>query len=85
MDDTEATESQYNRPPSYALSERQRNYLTNGETGSYRESKLEADIQEKVEDLGHRLDHLLSDVELLARNGYLDEDYWQDVWLALVG
>lgn len=85
MDDTEATESQYNRPPSYALSEQQRDYLINGETGAYRESKLEADVQEKVEQLGHRLDHLLSDVELLAQNGYFDEGDWQDVWLALVG
>jgi hypothetical protein len=85
MGDPQATESQYNRPPSYGLSGRQREYLTSGETGSYRESKLEAAIEEKTEQLGRRLDHLLSDVELLAENGYLNEDHWKEAWLALVG
>lgn len=85
MGETQDTESQYNRPPSYGLSGRQREYLTSGETGSYRESKLEAAVEEKAEQLGHRLDHLLSDVELLAKNGYLDEDHWKEAWLALAG
>ncbi|OYR80397.1 hypothetical protein DJ71_14985 [Halorubrum sp. E3] len=85
MGEPQATESQYNRPPSYGLSGRQREYLTSGETGSYRESKLEAAVEEKAEQLGHRLDHLLSDVELLAKNGYLDEDQWKEAWLALAG
>lgn len=79
------SESQYNRPPSYALSERQRAYLSSGETGSYRESKLEGDIEKKVDNLGHRIDHLLTDISLLYQNGYLGEEHWRDAWLSLVG
>ncbi|KOX92697.1 hypothetical protein [Halorubrum tropicale] len=85
MTEPEATESQYSRPPSYGLSKRQREYVASGDTGSYRESELEAAVEEKAEQLGHRLDHLLSDVEHLAKNGYLDEDQWKEAWLALAG
>ncbi|OYR58624.1 hypothetical protein [Halorubrum halodurans] len=83
--ENETSNSEYKRPPSYALSGRQRAYLSSGETGSYRESKLEGDVQKKVDNLGHRIDHLLTDISLLYQNGYLGEEHWQDAWLSLVG
>lgn len=71
--------------PAYALTERERHYLQTGDPGTYRESKMQTRIEDKVEDLGHRIDHLLSDIRLLHGNGYLEEDTWGDTWEGFIG
>jgi len=72
--------------PAFPLSAAQRRYLSTGDTGSDRASRLEENIKrKKVDKLGERIDYLLSDVELLAKNGYLDEETWVESWREFIG
>lgn len=71
--------------PSYPLTSAQRTYVSTGDPGGSRESEVESAVENKVEQLGQRVDHLLSDVQLLAHNGFLDEDRWFDAWVDFIG
>lgn len=53
-------------PPSYALTQAEREFLRSGETGGYRKSRLESQIQSKLHDQPARLVRLAEDIELLA-------------------
>ncbi|SEU00944.1 hypothetical protein [Natrinema hispanicum] len=85
MADDNSSPDRYSRPPSFPLSGLQREYVSVGETGNYREAKLEQDVQKKIDQLGERFDRLFSDVELLHENGYLDEEHYADAWTNLMG
>lgn len=85
MAEDDTSSGRYSRPPSYPLSSTHREYISSGETGSYREAKLEQDVQQKVDQLGERFNRLFSDVELLYENGYLDEEQYVDAWIDLLG
>lgn len=85
MEEDDSSSDRYSRPPSYPLSSTHREYISSGETGSYREAKLERDVQKKIDQLGERFEHLFSDVELLYENGYLEEEYYADAWAELLG
>lgn len=67
-------------PTSYALTTAEREYLKDGTTGGYRESRLESRIEEKAEALPSRFDRLLEDVELLKESGQLDEEIGEATW-----
>jgi hypothetical protein len=73
--------------PAYTLTPAERKYLQTGDPGSYRESRLEDNIQDKVESLGQRVNDLVADVEALGDAGYLDSDNtaWKKGWLQLMG
>lgn len=71
--------------PSYTLTNSQRRYLKTGDPGTQSKSQMEARIQDKIELLGDRIEHLLADVELLHSQDYLSEDYWEEALLGLLG
>ncbi|MHC3439549.1 hypothetical protein ACYJ1Y_16025 [Natrialbaceae archaeon A-gly3] len=71
--------------PPYPLSSTQRKYISNGDTGNSWEAKLQEDVQKKIDQLGERFERLFSDVELLYKNGYLEEEYYVDAWAELLG
>lgn len=71
--------------PSYPLTSKERTYVATGDPGSYRESEMEKRVQKKIDDLGQRVNHLLSDIQLLAYNGYLEDEHWGDIWRDFIG
>lgn len=71
--------------PSYPLSSKERTYVSTGDPGSYRESEMEKRVQKKIGALPQRIDHLLSDIQLLAHNGYLEDEHWGDAWIDFIG
>jgi hypothetical protein len=71
--------------PAYPLTSKQRTYLKTGDPGASRESAMEERLEKKVNELGTRVDHLLSDIQLLADNGYLDSDHWSGAWIDFIG
>lgn len=71
--------------PSYTLTNAQRRYLKTGDPGTDTSSNMEARIQDKVDHLGDRIDHLLADVNLLYSKEYLTEESWKDAWAGLMG
>jgi len=46
---------------------------------------MEKRVQKKIGALPQRVDHLLSDIQLLAHNGYLDEEHWGESWIDFIG
>lgn len=73
------------RTASYALTESERRYVCSGDTGSYTEARIEDQIQSKIEKLDERLNRLLSDVDILRENGYLNAEHWDETWTDLIG
>lgn len=71
--------------PSYTLTTAQRRYLRTGDPGTESVTNMETRIQDKVEHLADRIDHLLSDVNLLHSNEYLTDESWKDTWTELLG
>lgn len=67
------------------LTEREREFLKTGETGSYRTAALEKRVQEKVDNLPQRFETLFSDVELLDESGTLGVGTWSSGWSRLLG
>lgn len=63
-----------NRPISqYGLSDKQREFIITGNTGSYNRSQLERDISTKSEKQMDRIQDLLDDIYLLCYGDYLSE------------
>ncbi|WP_136690076.1 hypothetical protein [Halorhabdus amylolytica] len=71
--------------PSYPLTTRERQFVATGNPGSYREGEMEKRVQKKIDALPQRVDHLLSDIQLLAHNSYLDDDHWGESWIDFIG
>jgi len=46
---------------------------------------MEKRVQKKINALPQRVDHLLSDIQLLAHNGYLDDKHWGESWTDFIG
>ena len=63
-----------NRPISqYGLSDKQREFIITGNTGSYRRTRLERDISAKSAKQMDRIQDLLDDIYLLCHGDYLSE------------
>ena len=67
--------------PAYPLSQQQVEFLRTGDSGTYRPSNLETDIEDKVDELPERLETLFLDIELLYEEGYLNPDTWGAPWM----
>jgi hypothetical protein len=69
----------------YRLTEKERTYLETGEPpGTYTPAEIEQRIEEKIELISDRFEHLSNDVELLREEGYLDVESWASGWLELM-
>jgi len=87
MDDSSGpgSDSAPGRGKAYPLSDRERDYLMRGETGTDRPSRLKANIRKKRDRLPERLENLFLDVEYLAREDHLEPREWEDGWTRLAG
>ncbi|WP_348613597.1 hypothetical protein [Halobaculum rarum] len=71
---------------SYRLSAGEREYLETGEAkGGYSKPKTEELVQQKVDSLPVRIQHLFEDVALLDESGRLDYESWSSGWYDLLG
>lgn len=73
------------RREAYRLTDRERNYILNGDSGTDRPSRLMSNIRTKRNRLPERFRELFLDIEYLEPGGYFEPQEWETQWKRLMG